>query len=289
LPGADKGAISTSISEKATVSTKRPVRKQPSGLKMRFRPIGFGSGEVGRIGSSTSSADESSTRSDSDEEMTELPDKFKRPASISDSSDDNSDDEMIDAPIIRKHAAKSPKSKDMPSASPLKRKHGEETEVKNSSSRSEIIINDRELKIPKKKETNSRKPMAGSQSASIETSKTPTKKQHNNSAAFSHPIIPPATGKTHDSKYAVILPAFSPAAASTVKVTPIPPPKRIISLAEASQSSSLRPSSQVTVGGMDESLEEEREAIDPNLTAEERRIEIKKLKRASKARRREST
>jgi len=50
------GSLESKISAKIT---KSPGRKQPEGLKMRFRPIGFGRGKTGTIGfSSPSDADE---------------------------------------------------------------------------------------------------------------------------------------------------------------------------------------------------------------------------------------
>lgn len=53
----------------ATVPVARkPVRKQPGGLRMRFRPIGFGEGEAGVIGE----------ESEGDVEMEEAPRVFKK-------------------------------------------------------------------------------------------------------------------------------------------------------------------------------------------------------------------
>ncbi|PBP20835.1 hypothetical protein BUE80_DR008455 [Diplocarpon rosae] len=43
----------TENTSKATVPAKKPVRQQPKGLQMRFKPIGFGTGETGRIGSAS--------------------------------------------------------------------------------------------------------------------------------------------------------------------------------------------------------------------------------------------
>lgn len=104
LPGAVEGSISTSAS---TPGPKRAARQQPAGLKMRFLPIGFGTGQPGAIGSSSSSG------SDSDEETEDanVPDKFIPPTSLSptpepeqatpdSSSDDSASDsdvEMVDA------------------------------------------------------------------------------------------------------------------------------------------------------------------------------------------------
>ncbi|RDW67981.1 hypothetical protein BP6252_09377 [Coleophoma cylindrospora] len=55
---------SPTTSSRATVPTRRPIRQQPQGLKMRFTPIGFGSGTPGVIGS---------TESDDDVEMEDAP------------------------------------------------------------------------------------------------------------------------------------------------------------------------------------------------------------------------
>jgi hypothetical protein len=107
LPGVHEGVPSNKESaSKATIPAKRPARPQPKGLKMRFRPLGFGNGEVGTIGSE---------------------------------SESNSDEEMEDAPAPipsepeRKSKSKSERHK---SDTPLKRKHveGEEKKKKNSSS-----------------------------------------------------------------------------------------------------------------------------------------------------------
>ena len=55
LPGVHEGVDSNSSSaSKATIPTIKSARPQPKGLKMRFRPLGFGSGEPGTIGSEDS-------------------------------------------------------------------------------------------------------------------------------------------------------------------------------------------------------------------------------------------
>lgn len=287
LPGAEDGAISTSLSEKATFTTKRPARKQPPGLKMRFRPIGFGSGDTGKIGSSSPSAEGSSTQSDSDEEMEDASPTFHKPASISESSNDDSDAEMVDTPTMSpKQVTKSPKIKDALSRSALKRKHGEGNEVKNSSSRSETDTNDRELKNQKKNERQSQKSMTGSQSASTETAKTNSKK-HSTPASSKYISPHSSTSNARGSNHTALL-SQSPAPTPTAKVTPILPPKRLPSSPPVTQSSPIKAASQLYMGTVGGSLEQEINPIDPDLTAEESKREIKRLKKEARAKRKES-
>jgi hypothetical protein len=70
LPGISN---SDAPSSTATIPAKKPVRKQPKGLRMRFLPIGFGEGDAGKLGSESSE--------DSDVEMGEAPKltSFKAP------------------------------------------------------------------------------------------------------------------------------------------------------------------------------------------------------------------
>ena len=109
---------------------KRSVRKQPEGLKMRFRPIGFGNGKTGTIGSSSSSDASSSTDTDADEEMEDALPVLRRPLDLdhantrlsehaskaSESQDDTSSsgEEMDDPPAA---AAKNIAPADSPSES----------------------------------------------------------------------------------------------------------------------------------------------------------------------------
>lgn len=160
---------------------------------MRFRPIGFGNGETGKIGTSSSSVDGSSG---SDEEMEERSTLFRGPVSIasespeedesSESSDSDqepfsSDVEMAEAsPLPIKPIAKEGKDKTSSSISTLqektnsslKRKHDEKEErkSKHSSSRPSSIDN-RELKRLKKKQTESQS-MGDRVSVSIELQKS---------------------------------------------------------------------------------------------------------------------
>ncbi|PSS09061.1 hypothetical protein M430DRAFT_53620 [Amorphotheca resinae ATCC 22711] len=92
-----------------TTPAKKPVRQQPRGLKMRFRPIGFSNGDMGRIGSSSSSEGESS-----DQEMQDAPAaKFRKPESLSatESSDGSEDDDSSSHAKKTKAPPKSSKSK----------------------------------------------------------------------------------------------------------------------------------------------------------------------------------
>ena len=128
------------------------ARPQPPGLRMRFRPIGFGKGKLGHIGFPTS-ADEKGTNSPSDSETADAPQRFRRPASLerdesSTSSDEESSSssnaEMADAPpLISKLANKSnpqtPAVKDssqLANSSSKRKTSSRDMKVKNSSSKS---------------------------------------------------------------------------------------------------------------------------------------------------------
>jgi hypothetical protein len=77
------------ISDKATIPAKKPVRQQPEGLKMRFRPLGFGNGRTGNIGSGPSSSEStSSTDSDPEEPASVPPPAFRRPVGLDQSHRD---------------------------------------------------------------------------------------------------------------------------------------------------------------------------------------------------------
>lgn len=141
LPGVHEGIASTQDSaSKATVPFKRPARPQPKGLKMRFRPLGFGGGEVGNIGSSS--------ESDSDVEIDAAP--------------------VI---IIRNSEAKSkPKSEKHISDTPSKKRKHNEDEMKKSKKSSSSTTenpNDKKLKRMKKKQTDSQTDTTDKLSASI--------------------------------------------------------------------------------------------------------------------------
>lgn len=141
-------------STQETVPASKPVRQQPKGLQMRFRPIGFGRGRTGNIGSS--SPEESIDVSDS-EEVSPDASTFRRPVSVksSDTSQETSEielsssessEESTDVPVSL------PKSKAKVATkmaeTTLKRKHGEEAimESKKSSSTSKFPHENKRLK-----------------------------------------------------------------------------------------------------------------------------------------------
>jgi hypothetical protein len=187
LPGIhDSSSMTTSLSN-TTARAKKPVRQQPPGLKMRFRPIGFGDGEPGRIGSSSSSV-EGNSSSDSGERMEESPVVFRRPvpltsensdeSSESSESEGSSDVEMTEAqPLpttkggIDETSATSSTSQEMTNGS-LKRKHGGEGRKSKHSSFRSSNIDDRELKRLKTKHNESQKRLENGTSVSIEPHKS---------------------------------------------------------------------------------------------------------------------
>lgn len=159
---------SISSSSRATVPAPKPVRQQPKGLMMRFRPIGFGPGETGRLGTPSSSGE-------SDEEMEDAPAVFQRPVV---------DEEMEDTPAPTKSKNKSKnKSSSEPTSSHSKRKNTEGTEsTKKSSSRPTDDTDDRSLKKLKKKQKESRKSTADNRLASTEPTST-SANSHSHKAA----------------------------------------------------------------------------------------------------------
>lgn len=130
-----------------TFSTKKPIRQQPPGLKMRFRPIGFGNGATGTIGTRSSSVDGRSAESASDEESENAPFQFRRPASLEpesetsssgsdEDSSSSSDAEMVDAPLLpaksvvkSKVERKATKESSEKAGKSLKRKHSKERDI----------------------------------------------------------------------------------------------------------------------------------------------------------------
>lgn len=239
-------------------------------MKMRFRPIGFGDGATGTIGSSSSSDEDSSTDSASDVDMdgeSRLPHRMKKAASLSDSSNSGSDDEMEDAPPRTKPLSSIKPNKTIPGASAkdsgVKRKHGEgeEKKSKHSSYYAKSIDPHRKLKVSKKKQKGSPNTVA-SLSASTE--------------AFASQLSPKAKAKA---------PLFD---------IPIPPPKSLttsrysdaktssqrLSSSRKSKSERKHHSSPITpLQSTHLSLHSLTRATDPGLTAEERRKRVKKLKK----------
>lgn len=169
---------------------------------MRFRPIGFGSGETGKIGSTSPSASDVEMEDDSSSMICRAVSKSKN-ADKSDSDSSDSDEEMEDAPPVSskphmKTKTSRPSSSRTSEKEPsLKRKHSEGGEKKPKHSSSSIIssIDNRGLKRLKKKQKKSQRNTAGSPSASTEHQKasapkfqpkTPTK-----SWTSTTPIPPP--------------------------------------------------------------------------------------------------
>lgn len=93
---------------------------------MRFRPIGFGKGNPGTIGSSSSSSEVASTTdSDPEEPMGDAPPAFRRPVTLNEEDNDgssSSDEEMEDAPEDVAMISAMQKSSHVPQPRPTKRK-----------------------------------------------------------------------------------------------------------------------------------------------------------------------
>ncbi|KAK2628980.1 hypothetical protein QTJ16_002083 [Diplocarpon rosae] len=179
----------TENTSRATVPTKKLVRQQPKGLQMRFKPIGFGTGETGRIGSASPEV--------SDVEM-EVSLPLRRASRVSDSDEGMSD--ALPVPKIshsRKKSSNTSASAISEKGPSLKRKYSEgEKKSKHSSSSIMSSIDHGELKQSKKKQTEFQKSTAASLSVSNES--------HQASAPY------------HD---------FKPPAMPLVSTTPIPLPK----------------------------------------------------------------
>jgi len=241
-----------STASQATVPAKKPVRQQPKGLKMRFKPSGFGDGETGKIGSSSE-----------DDEMPKAPVRFRKPASLSAESSDEgsekssssevgssssgsgSDVEMADAPAAptSKHnpVIKKPTTIMPPTVGALKRKHTYETPEKNSSSSSKLSTNPALSTFKKSKA--SQTPQADSSLVSTEISKakaegliSPPKRVKPNKTVKT--VTPQLSSMQRESP---IPPPSSSTARPTVRESPIPPPpsslKKTSSLAGSSSSS----------------------------------------------------
>jgi hypothetical protein len=278
---------SKAASSKATVPAKKPVRPQPKGLKMRFLPIGFGTGNPGKIGSDSNSVDGSTTESISDDDYEEeAPKAFKKPASIDSSSDESSsDEEMTEAPPLPKptRSKLDKKGIETPTSSgSLKRKHSEggEKKSKHSSSQSAPNIDDRQLKRQETKQTDSQEDRP---SVSTKSPKTVT------------PISPPkSTPKSSDAPKSILKKskhdstpntASSPLKPSKPKTLVPPPPSSAPNPATGSEVKAKKSKSKhrdgklPTTPGQEPSLEELTKAMNPSLTSEERKKKMKKLKR----------
>ncbi|KAL2072207.1 hypothetical protein VTL71DRAFT_11550 [Oculimacula yallundae] len=249
---------------RATKPAKKPIRKQPRGLKMRFHPIGFGDAGPGTVGSSSS-----------DEEMEDRPSKTRRPVTKSKLTDyaggDESDEEMVDAVLpSRPHPDIAASSADAESRKEKKkRKHSEggEKKSKHSSSSKMKSIDHRELKRLKKKQTESQRNLADNPSASTEKLDS---------------TYPPSPLQSKTPQKPSV----------SISTTPIPPPKPLTfsqtSVASTgsyhSKSSSKKSKASEEFSSMSPvlkstpSLKELTRATDPRLTEEERRKKMKKLK-----------
>lgn len=259
LPAFDDGDGNSPLTSQATVPAKKPVRQQPKGLRMRFRPIGFGAGKLGKLGSSSAG-----DTSGSDEEMEEAPAAFRHHTlPTDDETSSDSDEEMEDAPPVAVKPKKSKIAAPQAKSSPLKRKHMDNEPVPKSSSQPIKVLDNTPLKKIKKKQKDSHKSTTDSQSASIEQGNSVTKSQSKNTKhakltipdVASTPILPPSS---HGSGMKSSLGSQS---------TPHKHSKK------RSHETEKTPGKKV-----DLSLHELTKATDPNLTGEERRKKIKKLK-----------
>lgn len=244
LPGINDGDINATSSSNATVPAKKPVRKQPKGLRMRFRPIGFGSGKLGRLGSDSSD-------SGSDEEMEDAPAVFRRPVLEDEDAFSNSDEAMEDAPPVAIKPKKS-KTDGQAKSSPLKRKHVDDKPATKSSSQPIAVLNNTPLKKLKKKQKEPHQSMAGSPSASTEPVNSASN-PHSKKAKHASPTTPDlVSSPTRPSSSQLIPQKYSKKHSRETEKTP---------------------------GERDDlSLHDLTKATDPNLTGEERRKKIKKLK-----------
>jgi hypothetical protein len=291
LPAVHSPSSIEGNSSKATVQAKEPIRQQPQGLKMRFRPIGFGDGETGQIGSSPSAGDRS-TASDEDVEPAAV--HFRRPVSVtSDSSDaeessknsnseeesSSSDVEMAEAPslLTGSTSTESMGGKSAPISSlqtttngSLKRKQDvrEEGKSKHSLSQSSSI-DERELKRLKKNQTESQRGLGERTSLSTEPQKSsiqwPSSKAETTSSK--------KNTASHLSETA-ILPQLSSAPRS--QVIPGKNDARSSEKHKSKKRNRSEPAYPARKSGL--SLEDLTKATDPSLTGEERRKKIKRLK-----------
>lgn len=290
LPGVHGSKSSIEGSSKATIPAKKPVRQQPQGLKMRFRPIGFGSAAAGQIGSDSTPVEEISNEN-SDEEMEDAPPTFRKPipsessgadesseSSTSEDESSSSDVEMAEVVILPpKGNTKVQDSQDssknessQASNGSLKRKHSgrEGQKPKNSSSRS-LSVDGRELKRLKTKQNDSQKSSEDRASVSIKSHKSASQPLSTSpditSAKKNTPILPP--------------PSVIPRS--------MPTPRKAQVLAEENDSrSSVKASSKKHRSGLligersnDLSPKDLTRATDPSLTGDERKWKKKKEKK----------
>ncbi|PQE14433.1 hypothetical protein CJF30_00007028 [Rutstroemia sp. NJR-2017a BBW] len=105
-------------SSQATVPAKKPVRKQPKGLRMRYTPVGFGLNGKGIIGDSSDEEDQSGS------------DLEGREDGASDSDVVMEDAQPTPPPVKKSKSKKSAENSTENGDRPLKRKHKDEGEKK---------------------------------------------------------------------------------------------------------------------------------------------------------------
>jgi hypothetical protein len=305
----------------ATVS-KRPVRKQPEGLKMRFRPIGFGNGKTGTIGSSSSSSDaSSSTDNDADEEIEDAPQVSRQPLAKANASQDDtssSGEEMDDPPPAA--LADSPsdsdsssepsnnKREDLPKITsapeissnspprPLKRKL---SDLKKDDKTSNTLCDQFKANGVPLKTTNIKKlsPALGQSVSKVNGNANTTTKQNILSTSppkMTQVVLPPRVSET----------TSSPANGSNLKVTPVPPPRQSSILPPGRGTKSLDVPKVLKAAGArsktspvkvaaaklppeknnQKSLEDHIQSIDPTLSEKEREKDIRRLRKKEASR-----
>lgn len=114
---------------RSTVPARKPVRQQPKGLRMRFKPIGFGDGEVGKIGYTSVGGD--STESDAEDPAP----NFRVPTSLGDDGDPDAEMHDVSAPPSKPFKSKSKAEKSLK----RKSKDSGESREDNSSSKPTTI------------------------------------------------------------------------------------------------------------------------------------------------------
>ena len=250
---------------------------------------------MGKIGSS--SDDESSTDSDSDEEMADsVPENFRKPMSLSSdepgsnsSEESDSDVEMTEAPVTVPKTTVKPnlmvtESNDADRS--LKRKHAGNGDIESKNNSSESTkADDRNPKRIKKNRAKSQETVADNQLASIKGNNIPGMPPPRTSISISH--IPP-TSKTPKSNTAPQSSSQSsyktthvppPRLQSPHQIVPTPPPSSILKSSHVSQADSMLPRKTASVSEDRPSLAEQIRRINPALSEEQRNSEIKRLKK----------
>jgi hypothetical protein len=251
------------FTSQVTTPAKSAVRQQPRGLKMRFRPIGFDTETTGSGLSDVESA--------SDQEMPDVQiAEFRKAVSLSPSVDGSEAEKAI-LPSKAGVKSKPPSAGSSKAASgSTKRKHseGDAKKSKHSSSKPANITGDRKLKRFKPQVENQK--TTASESASTEARyiasailppKPPT------STYIPHPLPIATTSKS------VIVPPSASIASTTQ--TSLPASLQGSPLERPTFSKSTRTAISTGLSQLDRQIQ----VIDPNLTANERKKEIKRLKK----------